>query len=151
MSGEQNQDYFADGLSDDLTTKLSQIPDLFVIARSSMYAYKGKSVATQEVAQKLGVRYVLEGSVRRSENRLRINANLIEANSARQLWAEEYDVESSSLFAVQDKVIQQIISALAVQLTNIQEKHLARIPTSNLEAYDYYLRAENEDYYKDKV
>ena len=150
MSAEQNQNYFADGLSDDLTTKLSQIPDLFVIARSSMYAYKGKSVSTQEVAQKLGVRYVLEGSVRRSENRLRINANLIEANSARQLWAEEYDVESSGLFAVQDKVIQEIISALAVRLTDNQEKHLARIPTSNLEAYDYYVRAENEDYYKDR-
>jgi adenylate cyclase len=151
MSREQNQDYFADGLSDDLTTKLSQIPDLFVIAQSSMYAYKGKSVSTQEVAQRLGVRYVLEGSVRRSENRLRINANLIEANSARQLWAEEYDVENSSLFTVQDKVIQEIVSALALQLTNLQQSHLARVPTSNLEAYDYYLRAENEDYYNDKV
>jgi adenylate cyclase len=149
VSGEKEQDYFAEGLSDDLITRLSQISDLSVIARSSMSAYKDRAVAAQEVGQKLGVRYVLEGSVQKSGDRMRINANLIEAGTARQVWAEQYDEEISNIFTVQDKVIGQIVSALAVQLTDVEQRKLAHAPTKNLEAYDYYLRAENEGYYND--
>ena len=134
----------AEGLSDDLITRLSQISDLSVIARSSMSAYKDRAVAAQEVGQKLGVRYVLEGSVQKSGDRMRINANLIEAHDARQVWAEQYDEDISNIFTVQDKVIGQIVSALTVQLTDVEQRKLAHAPTKNLEAYDYYLRAENE-------
>jgi adenylate cyclase len=147
VSGDKEQDYFADGLSGDLITRLSQISDLFVIARSSMSAYKDRSVAPQEVGQKLGVRYVLEGSVQRSGDRMRINANLIEARDARQIWAEQFDEEVSNIFVVQDKVINRIVSVLTVRLTDIEQTKIARASTKNLEAYDYYLRAENEGYY----
>ena len=145
VSGEKEQDYFAEGLSDDLITRLSQISDLSVIARSSMSAYKDRAVAAQEVGQELGVRYVLDGSVQKSGDRTRINANLIEAGEARQVWAEQYDEEISNIFSVQDKVIDRIVSALTVQLTDVEQRKLARAPTNNLEAYDYYLRAENEE------
>ncbi len=151
LSAEKDQDYFADGLSDDLTTKLSQIKDLFVIARSSMYAYRDKPVTPQEVAQKLGVRYVVVGSVQKSGDRLRINANLIEASHARQIWAEHFDENISNIFEVQDKVLNKIISALTVQLTDVEQRNIARAPTNNLEAYDYYLRAENEGSMNDDV
>jgi adenylate cyclase len=147
MSGDQQQDYFADGLSDDLITRLSEISDLLVIARSSMSAFKGRAATAQEVGQTLDVQYVLEGSVRKSGNRVRINANLIHAIDAHQVWAEQYDEEISNIFTVQDEVISRIISALTVQLTDLEQSKLARAPTKNLEAYDYYLRAENEGYY----
>jgi adenylate cyclase len=147
MSGDKEQDYFADGLSDDLITRLSQTSDLSVIARSSMSAFKDKSVEPQEVGQKLGARYVLEGSVQKSSDRMRINENLIEASDARQIWAEQFDEGVSNIFDVQDKVINRIVSALKVRLTDVEQSKLARAPTKNLEAYDYYLRAENEGYY----
>jgi adenylate cyclase len=151
ISGEKGQDYFADGLNGDVITRLSQISGLSVVARSSMYAYRDRSVTPQEVGQKLGVRYVLEGSVQKSGDRLRINANLIEASNARQLWAEQFDEDISNIFEVQDKVINRIISALTVQLTDVEQKKIVRAPTNNLEAYDNYLRAENEGYMNNDV
>jgi adenylate cyclase len=151
ISGEKGQDYFADGLNGDLITRLSQISGLSVVARSSMYAYRDRSVTPQEVGQKLGVRYVLEGSVQKSGDRLRINANLIEASDARQLWAEQFDEDVSNIFEVQDKVLNRIISALTLKLTDVEQKKIARAPTNNLEAYDYYLRAENEGYMNDDI
>ena len=147
VSGDKEQDYFADGLSDDLITRLSQISDLLVIARSSIFAYQNKAVSPQEVGQKLGVRFVLEGSVQKSGNRMRINANLIEASDAREVWAEQFDEEVSNIFTVQDKVINRIVSVLTVQLTDAEQRKLARAPTKNLEAYDYYLRGESAGYY----
>jgi adenylate cyclase len=147
MSGEQQQDYFADGLGDDLITRLSQISDLHVIARSSMNTYKDRAATAQEVGQALGVQYVLEGSVQKSGSRLRINANLIRAIDARQVWAEQYDEEIANIFIVQDKVIGLIVAALTVRLTDVEQKKLARAPTKNMEAYDYYLRAESDGYY----
>jgi adenylate cyclase len=147
MSGEQQQDYFADGLGDDLITRLSQISDLHVIARSSMYMYKDRATTAQQVGQALGVQYVLEGSVQKSGSRLRINANLIQAIDAHQVWAEQYDEEISNIFAIQDKVIGLIVSALTVRLTDVEQRKLAHAPTKNMEAYDYYLRAESDGYY----
>jgi adenylate cyclase len=148
MSSEVEQQYFADGLTEDLTTRLSSVSGLFVIARSSVQGYAAKTTKPQEVGRDLGVRYVLDGSVRKSGDRLRINANLVEAENAHQVWAEQYDRELTDIFALQDEVIGHIVSALAIKLTAVEEKQIARVPTENLEAYDYYLRAETEGYYR---
>ena len=151
ISGDKEQEYFADGLADDLITDLSKISGLFVIARNSSFAYKGKSPDIRQVARELGVRYVLEGSVRRAGDRIRINAQLIDGTSGGHIWAQRYDRDTADIFAVQDEVINQIISALAVNLTITEQSQLARIPTSNLEAYDYYLLAEHGTYLADST
>jgi TolB-like protein/rhodanese-related sulfurtransferase/Tfp pilus assembly protein PilF len=117
MSGDAEQDYFADGMTDDLITDLSKISDLFVIARNSTFTYKGKPVKVQQVAEDLGVRYVLEGSVRRVGDEVRINAQLIDALSGHHVWAERYDGSLADVFAIQDNVIEKIVSALALNLT----------------------------------
>ena len=111
-------------------------------------ATPARTTKPQEVGRDLGVRYVLDGSVRKSGDRLRINANLVEAENAHQVWAEQYDRELTDIFALQDEVIGHIVSALAIKLTAVEEKQIARVPTENLEAYDYYLRAETEGYYR---
>ena len=146
-SGDAEQDYFADGLSDGLITQLTGLSGLFVIARGSVLPYKGKTVSPQTVARELGVRYVLEGSVRKSQDRLRISANLVEAETAQQIWAKQFDRRLEDIFTVQDEVINEIVGALAVQLTSAEAAELTRIPTSNLEAYDWFLRAEAQSYY----
>ncbi len=136
-------------MTEDLITDLSKISGLFVIARNSVFAYKGKPVNVQQVAQELGVRYVLEGSVRRAGGRIRINAQLIDASTGRHLWAERYDRDYQDIFAVQDEVIAQVVSAIAVKLTDTEQTRIARLPTDNLEAYDSYLRAEQGLYIGD--
>ncbi|MCZ6862907.1 MAG: adenylate/guanylate cyclase domain-containing protein [Alphaproteobacteria bacterium] len=146
MSGDPDQEYFADGMTDDLITDLSKVSGLFVIARNSVFTYKGRAVMIQEVGRDLGVRYVLEGSVRRAGNRVRINAQLIDATTGLHLWAERYDREYTDVFAVQDEVIGRIVSALKVKLTNAEQTQLTSLPTENLKAYDYYLRAEQHYY-----
>jgi adenylate cyclase len=151
MSNDPEQQYFADGLTEDLTTRLSGLSGLFVIARNSVLGYQGKVVKPQDVAHDLGVRYLLDGSVRKSGTRVRVNANLVEAATARQMWAEQYDRDLTDIFTLQDEVIGHIVSGLAVELTELEQKHMARVPTENLEAYDYYLRAETEGYYRQDV
>jgi adenylate cyclase len=151
MSNDPEQQYFADGLTEDLTTRLSGLSGLFVIARSSVLGYQGKVVKPQDVAHDLGVRYLLDGSVRKSGARVRINANLVEAATARQIWAEQYDRDLTDIFTLQDEVIGHIVSGLEVELTDLEQKHIARVPTENLEAYDYYLRAETEGYYRPTI
>ena len=146
-SGDSEQDYFADGLSDGLITQLTGLSGLFVIARGSVLPYKGKTVSPQTVARDLGVRYVLEGSVRKSQDRLRISANLVEAETAQQIWAKQFDRRLEDIFTVQDEVINEIVGALAVELTSTEAAGLTRIPTANLEAYDWFLRAEAQSYY----
>jgi len=146
ISGDPEQAYFADGMTDDLITDLSKISGLFVIARNSVFTYKGQGVKVQQVAEELGVRYVLEGSVRRSGNRVRNNAQLIDATTGHHLWAERYDRDYNDIFALQNEVIAKIVSALAVKLTDAEQRRIARLPTDNLEAYDYYLRAEQIGY-----
>ena len=140
MSGDAEQDYFADGISEDIITALSKLSQLFVIARNSSFTFKGKNVQVQEVGTKLGVRHVLEGSVRKSGNRVRITAQLIDATTGGHLWAERFDRELTDIFAVQDDVTQQIVDALAVNLTEGDRKRLAPGQSRHPEAYDCFLR-----------
>lgn len=140
MSGDVEQEYFADGISEDIITALSKLPQLFVIARNSSFTFKDKNVHVQEVGRNLGVRYVLEGSVRRAGNRVRITAQLIDAASGGHLWAERFDRDLTDIFAVQDDVTQQIVDALAINLTEGDRQRLAPEHAGNIEAYDYFLR-----------
>jgi adenylate cyclase len=140
LSEEPEQEYFADGMTDDLITDLSKISGLFVIARNSVFTYKGKPVKVDQIGRELGVRYVLEGSVRRAGEKVRINAQLIDATTGGHLWAERYDRGLKDIFAMQDEVIQKIVAALAVKLTEDEEDHLGYKETHNLEAYDYAKR-----------
>jgi adenylate cyclase len=145
-SQNAEQDHLAEGLTDGLITELSKVSGVFVIARHSVFALRDTARSIQKVAADLGVHFVLEGTLQKSDSRLRINVNLIDALTGLSLWAERYDREYSDLFAVQDDVIGKIISALAVKLNEGERYQLARIPTENLEAYDYYLRAEHEGF-----
>jgi TolB-like protein/Flp pilus assembly protein TadD len=140
MSGDPAQEYFSDGITEDLTTALAKVSALFVIARNSAFVYKGKPVDVKAVSRELGVRYVLEGSVRRVENRVRITAQLVDGSSATHVWAESYDRELRDIFALQDEVRQKIVLALKVKLTPEEEEWFRREPTANLEAYEYVLR-----------
>jgi TolB-like protein/class 3 adenylate cyclase/Flp pilus assembly protein TadD len=144
LSDIPEEEYFADGLTDDLITDLSKISGLFIIARDSAFAYKDQPLEVREVARELGVRYVLEGSVRRAGERVRINAQLIDGNTGGHIWAERYERDYADIFAVQDQVLKEIVGALSVQLTEAEQTQVNRLPTRNLEAYDYYLRAEQE-------
>ncbi|MBI3799504.1 MAG: tetratricopeptide repeat protein, partial [Deltaproteobacteria bacterium] len=131
---------FSDGITEDLTTALAKVSALFVIARNSAFVYKGKPVDVKAVSRELGVRYVLEGSVQRADNRVRITAQLVDGSSAAHVWAESYDRELKDIFAVQDEVRQKIVLALKVKLMPEEQERFRRAPTDNLEAYDYYLR-----------
>ena len=118
MSDDPEQEYFSDGLTEDIITDLSLIPGLFVIARNSTFAYKGKSVDVRRLGEELGVRYMLEGSVRKSGNQVRVTAQLIEAASAHHLWAKKYDRGLEDVFAVQDALTREIVTALEVELVS---------------------------------
>jgi adenylate cyclase len=144
MGGESWEESFADGMTDDLITDLSQISGLFVIARHTSFTYKGQPVNVPEMAEELGVRYVLEGSVRSTDGKIRINAQLIDAATGGHLWAERYDSDGKDIFSLQNQVISRIATALEVTLTDTEKSRIARIPTRNLEAYDYYLRAKRK-------
>ena len=151
LSADEEQEYFADGLTDDLITDLSKISGLFVIARNTVFTYRDQGHETRDIARELGVRYVLEGSVRRAGDVVRINAQLIDGSTGNHLWAERYDRPLADIFEIQDQVIENIIAALSVQLTDTERSHVASLPTSNLEAYDYYLRGEKLAYRADAV
>ncbi len=140
MSSDPEQEYFADGISEDIITDLSKIAGLFVIARNSSFVYKGKSVDTSTVAKELGVRFILEGSVRRGGSRVRVNAQLIEAEAGGHLWAERYDRDLTDIFTVQDEVTANIVQALAVTLGEDEEKRVGKKGTENLAAYECVLR-----------
>jgi adenylate cyclase len=140
MSGNPEEDYFSDGITEDLITDLSQVSGLFVIARNTMFTYEGKAVKVQDVARELGVRYVLEGSVRRAGDRIRVNAQLVDARDGHHLWAERFDREMTDVFALQDEVTQRIVSALAVKLTTDEEARLSSAAAVHPEAYDVLLR-----------
>ncbi len=138
MSSDPEQEYFADGLAEDLITDLSKVEGLFVIARNSTFTYKGKSVDIRSVARDLGVRYVLEGSVRRASARVRINAQLIDASDNSHLWADRFDRDLADVFLLQDEVVQKIVSALAGALP--AARSVASRRATNLEAYDLFVR-----------
>ena len=141
MSDDKAQEYFADGITEDIITDLSKVSGLFVIARNSTFTYKGKAVKVKKVAQDLGVRYVLEGSVRRSGDKIRITAQLIDAVKGHHLWAERYDRDAESVFAIQDEIAAKVAAELAVTLKTDEQGRLFRRHTNNLEAYETYLRA----------
>ncbi|MEO1016227.1 MAG: adenylate/guanylate cyclase domain-containing protein [Pseudomonadota bacterium] len=141
MSGDSEQGYFADGITEDLITEIARIPELFVISRNSTFTYKGKSTKVQDVCRDLDVRYVLEGSVRRSGQRIRVTAQLVDGSSGGHVWAERYDRELADIFAVQDDVTAQIVRALELKLVATNRAGTAHIDTSEPEAYDCVLRA----------
>ena len=139
MSDDPKQEYFADGVTDDLITGLSQVSGLFVISRNSSFGYKGKVVAPKQVAEELGVRYVLEGSIQRSGDRLRINAQLIDALSGGHVWADRFDGSLADVFALQDQVTSTVADALALRLGSAALTS-GRNETKVLAAYDALLR-----------
>ena len=132
--------YFSDGITDDLITDLSSLSGLFVISRNSTFQYKGQAIDSKQVAAALGVRYVLEGSVRRSGNKVRVNTQLIDGQSGGQLWAERYDGEMKDVFALQDRMTEQIIGALAIKLTEREDQLIHEVETVSIEAYDQFLK-----------
>ena len=140
MSGDPEQEYFSDGISEDIITDLSKIAGLTVIARNSSFTFKGRSVDIREVGKELGVRSVLEGSIRRASNRVRITAQLIDATNGAHLWADRYDRDLTDIFEVQDDVTRRIVDALKVTLSPAENTRLADSGTPNIEAYDCYLR-----------
>ena len=140
MSGDPEQDYFADGIVEDILTGLSRIKSLFVIARNSSFAYKGKSPDIRSVGRELGVRYVLEGSVRKAGNRVRITGQLIDASDGGHIWADRFDGGLEDIFELQDQVTMRVIGAVGPKL-ELAEIERAKRKTGNLQAYDYYLRA----------
>jgi len=142
LSDDPAQDYFADGMTEDLITDLSKISDLFVIARNSSFAYKGQQVKVRQVAEELGVRYVLEGSVRRIDDQVRINTQLIDATTGGHVWAERYDGKLDNIFAVQDAIMAKVVKALELQLTDREREQQDEGPkTDSMEAYDLVLQA----------
>src|SRR6266849_2621302 len=140
MSEDPKQEYFSDGLTEDLTSDLSKISSLFVIARNSAFTYKGKAVKVQDVGREMGVRYVLEGSVQRADQRVRITTQLIDATTGYHLWSEQYDRPLTDIFTLQDEIVQKIVTTLKLQLTLEEQGFLVRKHTDNLEAYDSFLR-----------
>jgi TolB-like protein/class 3 adenylate cyclase len=141
MSGDPEQEYFADGIVEDIITALSRFKSLFVIARNSSFTYKGKAVDIKQVGRELGVRYVLEGGIRRAGGKVRITAQLIEAASNNHLWAEKLDGDLGDIFTLQDNLTMSIVSSVATRLEQAEFERLRRKPTTDLDAYDLYLRA----------
>jgi len=146
MSKDPEQEYFSDGLTEDLTSELSKISSLFVISRNSAFTYKGKALKLPQVSRELGVQYVLEGSVRKADGQVRITAQLVDATHDQPLWSERYDRPLKDIFALQDEIRQKIVLALRVKLTTEEHARFQRYPTTNLEAYDAFLRG-YEDFF----
>lgn len=140
LSGDPEQEYFADGMVEDIIAALSRIRWLFVIARNSSFTYKGRDVDVQGVGQTLGVRYVLEGSVRKSGNKIRITGQLIDATTGTHIWAERFEGMLHDIFELQDQIAESVVGAIAPQLERAEIERAKRKPTESLDAYDYYLR-----------
>ncbi|MBT8350949.1 MAG: tetratricopeptide repeat protein, partial [Deltaproteobacteria bacterium] len=135
MSGDPKQEYFSDGITEEIITALSKLDQLFVIARNSTFTYKGKPIKVKQVAEELGVRYVLEGSVRKTEDRVRVTAQLIDAISGHHLWAERYDRDLKDIFALQDEITLKIVTAMQVKLTDGEQARLWSKKIGNLDLY----------------
>ncbi len=150
MSKDEEQEYFVDGMTKDIITELSRHHDLFVIARNTTFTYKGKAVDISEVGRELGVRYVVEGSVRKAGNRLRITVQLIDAATGHHLWAERYDREMEDVFEVQDEITQVIVANLPRRVEAARLEESKKKPTENMAAYDYLLRAKDHHHKRTK-
>src|SRR6266446_5822149 len=141
LSGDPQEEYFSDGITGDIITALSRSPDLFVIDRASTFSYKGKPIRIQQVSRELGVKYVLEGGVQKTAGQLRVTAQLVDATSGAELWAENYDRPLHDVFSVQDELVRRIVTTMGLQLVLWDRTGLQRLRgTDNLEAYDYDLR-----------
>ena len=140
LSGDPEQEYFADAISENITTELSRFENLFVIARQSAFVYKGSKKKTKQISQELGVRYLLEGSVQKSENQVRINAQLIDAISGEHVWTEKFDRDISNIFAIQDEITQIVVATLSEKILKASTEALSKKPLSNFNAWDYFLR-----------
>ena len=141
MSGDPEQEYFADGMVEDITTAISRLPRLFVIARNSSFAYKGKSPDLRQVGRELGVRYVLEGSVRKAGNRVRITGQLIDTTTGAHIWADRFDGALDDIFELQDQIAGNVVGAIEPKLRQSEIDRATRKPTGSLDAWDLYLRA----------
>ena len=146
MSGDPEQEYFADGMVEEITTAISRLPWLFVIARNSSFTYKGRVVDVKQVARELGVRYVLEGSVRKAGNRVRITGQLIDATTGNHIWADRFDGALDDIFDLQDRVSSSVVGAIEPKLRQSEIERASRKPTESLDAYDLYLRALAQSY-----
>ena len=147
MSDDPKQEYFSDGVAEEIITALSKVPEMFVIARNSTFIYKGKSVKVQQVGRELGVRYVLEGSVRKAGERVRITAQLIDTKTQHHLWAERYDRDLKDVFALQDEITMKILLALQIKLTEGEQARLESKTTDNMEAYLKFLQGRSYAYH----
>ena len=142
MSGDPEQEYFSDGITEDIITELARFHSLFVIARNSSFQYRGKNVDVRRIGRELGVRYIVEGSIRRSENRIRVAAQLLEADTGAHLWADRYDRVLDDIFAIQDELVQAIVSAIPRMVSEAQVERNRRRSPESLVAYDFVLRGE---------
>jgi adenylate cyclase len=138
MSGDPEQEYFADGMAEDIITALSRFKSLFVIARNSTFTYKGKAVDIKQVGRELGVRYVLEGSVRKAGSRVRITGQLIEAATDRHLWADKFDGALEDVFGLQDQVTSSVVGLIAPRLEQTEIERARQKPTDSLDSYDLF-------------
>jgi len=141
LSGDPAQEFLSDAISDSIITELSRFPELFVIARNSSFKYKGAGTDIREIGRELSVRYVVEGGMQRAGDRLRVNAQLIEAASGQHVWAESFDRRNEDIFAVQDAIVEAIVTILAVKLEDAERQRISSKVTSSLDAYDLFLRA----------
>jgi adenylate cyclase len=141
MSGDPEQEYFSDGITEDIITDLSKVSGLFVVGRNTSFGYKGMSPQLQQVAADLGVKCILEGSVRKAGGRVRVNAQLIDGSTGGHLWADRYDRDLTDIFAIQDEITHSIVEQLKIRLLPKEKKAIGQAPTANVEAYTYYLKA----------
>src|SRR6202043_4169083 len=146
MTGDAEQEYFVDGMVGEITPAIAGLPWLFVIARNSAFTYKGKPVDVKQVAQELGVRYVVEGSVRKAGNRVRITGQLIDTTTGAHIWADRFDSALDDIFELQDQVASSVAGAIEPKLRRSEIERAGRKPTANLTAYDLYLRALAQSY-----
>ena len=140
MSGDPEQEYFSDGITEDIITDLSKVSGLFVVGRNTSFLYKGKTVQLQEAASELGVKFLLEGSVRKAGDRVRVNGQLIDGTTGGHLWADRYDRDLTDIFAIQDEITQSIVDQLKIRLLPKEKKAITQPPTENVEAYTYFLK-----------
>lgn len=140
MSGDPEQEYFSDGIAEDIITDLSKISGLFVVGRNTSFTYKGKVIQLQQVASELGVKFLLEGSVRKAGQRVRVTGQLIDGSTGGHLWADRYDRDLTDIFAIQDEITQSIVDQLKIRLLPKEKKAIGQAPTVNVEAYTYYLK-----------
>ena len=140
MSGDPEQEYFSDGITEDIITDLSKVSGLFVVARNTVFTYKGKPIKVQQVGEELGVAFVLEGSVRKVGSRVRVTGQLINSKDGGHVWADRYDRDLTDIFAIQDEITHAIVEQLKVKLLPQEKESIGQTPTDNIEAYTYYLR-----------